>query len=131
VSLLAELKFPCLISLELSAYFSSSRCASEYFIVNCSHTLASIKEYYKLASEKYNLKLLEECTGLENRQFSKDFTDRLLKFFPYLASCVDFECIGTDDYSCIYLLICTLENPKLYFEFVQLNQITIGGEGLF
>jgi hypothetical protein len=136
--LVSELTLPYLINLSTEADFGTYRSSKEEFVVNCSNSLEDVKKFYQIASKAHNLVMDEECSDFEVREFTEDFSTRLQEIFPHLKDdpengnyFIDYESIETKNFTYIYLLICTLAEPNLKFQFTSFPCTDIGGAGLF
>jgi hypothetical protein len=99
-------------------------------------SVSEIKEALKTGSEISGIDLNQVCCEYEDNILKREVYDRLIELGMPEDNFYDVEKdmeinIYADEFVYIYLFLVSLGNSKFKYEFPRIEQINIGGYGLF
>jgi hypothetical protein len=135
--------YPYVFDLYMTGYYGSGTNPSEHILVSCTHTLLNVKHNHIRSSNLYKLNLSSECDDYEVSTLTSMFHANLELVLPQiidvavdseeeaLASLIDPMCMERKSFAYLYMMIATLSDPSICFQFIEYPSESLGGSGLF
>ncbi|MFN0318540.1 MAG: hypothetical protein ACKVQA_26235 [Burkholderiales bacterium] len=123
-----------LINLTVGDYHGDGHEKFEQFCIKSSSTKEEIENDHNLGSIIIGFDMCRDlCAEYEDNEINQDISDLIRHFLPLFAidEIDDGFRMDCETFVNLYMEIAKLGNPSLEYEFVSIDNIRVGGYGLF